>query len=523
MKQPDSSSRKASVARSLIAGCLILVTSITVGQAQTGIDDVVRTALETNPEMQVHWYDFRSAGYATEAARGGFRPQISIDAAYGRQRENFVTKQPMNTGFAELSVTQLLWDGGRTSANVAEFDNAELVRYFELLDNAETTALEAVRAYLDVLRYRELVRLAEDNLQTHREVYDRVAESVEAGVARSADLEQINGRLALAEANLINEQSNLHDVSARYIRIIGERPPNQLDDVSLDADLPDTVSGALMQAYEHSPKYHASLRNIEAAGSAIEAQRAARLPRLNLTASYGVQTRDEFGFREEHTDGRIGIELTYDLYTGGRDSANVRRAVALQNSAMSLRDRACVDIRQEVQIAYNDLQKIEQRLPILNQHRLSSDRVRTAYKQQFEIGQRTLLDLLDSENEFFEASRAWTNSSFDKTLASARTLSAMGLLLESLNVHRTDIPSLSELGAEPIPVDPSTACPSLPDGGHAMSTPLSHRSERSSPNTSSARQLSSSLVVPANTFNRQTEEKLDQFSEQIARRMQLSE
>ncbi|RFF26507.1 MULTISPECIES: TolC family outer membrane protein [unclassified Wenzhouxiangella] len=458
MKLPGTSPTNNKFRHNLLLGCLLVVSATSV-QAQTGVEDVIHTALESNPELQVDWHDFRSAGYATEAARGAFKPQVSINAAYGRQRENFITGNPMNTGFAEITMTQLLWDGGRSSANVAEFNDAELVRYFELLGSAEETALEALRAYLDVLRYRELVRLAEDNLETHRKVYDQVAESAEAGVARAADLEQINGRLALAEANLVNEQSNLHDVSARYQRIIGDIPPHRLRAVSFDVDLPDTIQDALMQAYQHNPKFHASLRNIEAAESAIQAQRAERMPRLNLTASYGVQTRDELGFRQNHTDGRVGIELTYDLYTGGRTSANVRRAVAQQSSAMSLRDRACVDIRQEVQIAFNDLQQIGRRLPILNQHRLSSDRVRTAYRQQFDIGQRTLLDVLDSENEFFEASRAWTNSTFDETLAAARTLSAMGLLLEELNVHRSDIPSLGELGAEPIEVDPTSACP----------------------------------------------------------------
>src|SRR6056297_1893901 len=378
--------------RAFLIGCVSFGLSASVALAQVSVEDAVRTALETNPDVQARWHDFQSAGYATDAARGGYRPQIGIDASYGRQRENYITGNPMNTGLAEIGLTQLLWDGGRTGANVDEFNDIELVRYFELLDTAEQTAQEAMRAYLDVLRFRELLRLAEDNLQTHREVYDQVAESAAAGVARSADLEQINGRLALAEANMLNEQANLHDVSARYLRIIGELPDAELEEISMNPEeqVPDTIHGALMQAYQHSPRYHAALRNIDAPASASRAQRAERMPRLNLTASYGIRTRDELGFRDEHTDGRIGVEFTYDLYTGGRNSANVRRAAALEGNAMALRDRACVDIRQDVQIAFNDLMKISRQLPILNQHRLSSDRVRTAYRQQFDIGERTL-------------------------------------------------------------------------------------------------------------------------------------
>ena len=458
MIQPGTPRKRMKLTRSLLLCCSIMA-SATAVQAQTGVEDVVRTALEHNPEMQVRWHDFLSAGHGRDAARAGFRPDVDVNAGYGRQRENYITGRPMNTGFAEVAMTQLLWDGARTRANTDEYSSVELVSYFELLDSAENTALQAMRAYLDVLRQRELLRLAEENLETHREVYDQVAESASAGVARTADLEQINGRLALAETNVINERSNLHDVTARYLRIIGDLPPQQMQDVALEHGLPTTINDTLMQAYQHSPQYHAALRNISAAEAATRGQRAGMMPRVNLIARYGIQDRDEFGFRQSHTDGRIGVELTYDLYSGGRNTANVRRAHELENSAKSLRDRACVDIRQSVQIAYNDMQKIAEQLPILNQHRLSSDRVRTAYKQQFDIGERTLLDVLDSENEYFEASRAWTNASFDETLAAARTLASMGLLLETLSVGRDDIPSLADLGAEPMQVDPASACP----------------------------------------------------------------
>ena len=470
MKRFELARKHQKLAISLVLSLPMVMASVASANAQTSVEEAVRTALENNPEIQAKWHEFRSAGHATTAARAGFRPDVNINAGYGRQRENFITGGPLSTGYAEIAMTQMLWDGGRTHANVEEFNGVELVRYFELLESAENTALEAMRAYVDVLRHQELLRLAEDNLEVHRVVYDQVAESARAGVARTADLEQINGRLALAEANVINEYSNLHDVTARYLRIVGDMPPPQLRQIQLEHGLPGTIHDVLLQAYQHSPTYHAALRNIEASEAFSRGQQSAARPRLQLTARYGVEDRDEFGSRQSHTDGRIGIELTYDLYSGGRNRANVNRAYELENTARSLRDKACVDIRQTVQIAFNDMQKIAQQLPILNQHRLSSDRVRTAYKQQFDIGQRTLLDVLDSENEFFEASRAWTNAAYDETLAAARTLAATGLLLETLSVGRTDIPSLAELGAEPMPVDATTACP-LPQNVRQFTMP----------------------------------------------------
>lgn len=518
MKRTGSPVKKNTLHTALLLGCSLMFGSVANVQAQSSLEDAVLRALETNPEVEIRWHDFRAAGYATRAARGGFRPDVSLNAAYGRQRENFITGNPMNVGFAEIALTQLLWDGGRTRANVNEFDAEQLVRYFELLDIAEQTTLEAMRAYIDVLRQRELVRLAEDSLQTHEEVFEQVAESVRAGVGRAADLEQINGRLALAEANLLNELANLHDVSARYLRVVGDLPPDRMQGLELQMELPATVHDSLMEAYRHNPIFHAALRNISAAEFLSDAQRAERMPRLNLAARYGVQTRDEFGTREDHWDGRIGLELTMDLYTGGRNTANVRRAVARESSAMSLRDRTCVNIRQDVQIAFNDRQNLARQLPILNQHRISSDRVRTAYRQQFEIGQRTLLDVLDSENEFFEASRAWTNASFDESVAIARTIRHMGLLLETLSLRRGDVPTLDEIGAEPMEIDPMTACP-LPAADRLAA--LSMLTDRQPRATTTA--MTDRGVATAVTLSSQTTFALDSDELRPAARETLSQ
>lgn len=460
-----SQSEKAQSRPKLSASLLFLGAMIaaSTAQAQTGVEDVVRSAIETNPEMQIQWFDFLAAGYDVDAARAGYLPNVDLSAGYSRQHRSYSPNRQFNNGYAQVAVSQMLFDGARTRSQVSQMSNLQLVSYFELLDTAENTALAAIAAYMDLQRQRDLVRLAQENLDSHQRVFDQIEESAGAGVARAADLEQISGRLSLARTNLIVEQSNLHDVISRYLRIVGEMPPQQMTQLQLDGSVPDNVTDTLLQAYETSPLYHAALRNISASEAATSVERGNMKPRLSLIGSLGGEERDEFGIlrNDGRTDGRIGIEVTYNLYAGGRNLAAMRRSYELENAAKSLRDQACRDIRQTVQIAFNDAQRLEEQLPVLNQHRLSSDRVRTAYSQQFDIGQRTLLDVLDSENEYFQASRAWVEAGYDHTIASARTLAAQGRLLQVLDVRRGDMPSLADLGAQPIDVDPASACPGI--------------------------------------------------------------
>lgn len=429
--------------------------------ADTDVVSAVSRAIETNPEVRASWHQFLVSGHETDRAFGDYLPSVDANARYGLEHRNYGPVDEFDGYDGQISITQMLYDGFQTSSSVERLGEEHLVSYYELLSAIEETSLEALRAYLDVQRQRELLELAQNNLDAHQEVYNQVSQSAEAGVARAADLEQISGRLSLAESNLVVVASNLHDVKARYLRIIGVTPPSNLQEVELGSGLvPMTVTEALKIAYEGNPEFRAAHRDIEAAEANVEENRSGYHPRLDLVASYGHRSYDTLGFDNSETDGRVGLELSMNLYRGGSDRARVRSAYDRVNVAKDLRDKACVDIRQEVQIAYNNVGNLEGQIPILNNHRLSSARVRTAYKDQFDIGERTLLDLLDAENEYFDASRAYVNAIYDRKLAVARVQAGMGHLVSSLGLVRDGLPTLAELGAEPLTITDGI-CPAV--------------------------------------------------------------
>src|SRR5690606_31992948 len=109
------------------------------------------------------------------------------------------------------------------------------------------------------------------------------------------------------------------------------------------------------------------------------------------------------GLRGTTREGAAEVLLSYNLYRGGGDRARLRQAAEELNAARDTRERVCRDLRQAVSIAFNENRVIEEQLLYLDQHQISSARARTAYRQQFDIGQRTLLDLLDGENEYFDS------------------------------------------------------------------------------------------------------------------------
>ncbi|GGY69392.1 hypothetical protein GCM10011613_12160 [Cellvibrio zantedeschiae] len=432
----------------------------------SNVHDAAIQAIESNPDIQATWHSFNAATYQIGEARAGYMPSVDLAASAGKNSRDFDGRDRYSNTQGQVSLTQSLFEGFRTSGQVEHFEGARLVRYYELLDSVENTAFEAVRAYEDVNRERQLLSSARDNYTKHQEVFSQIEERVNSGVGRKVDLEQVAGRLALAETNLLTEASNLHDVTARYLRIVGQLPATDLTASSFSqTNLPPNIREALQLAYQGNSGFHAAIKNIAAIQANVKVERSGYYPKAELRARQ-VVSRNSNGFDERVDAARYGDEsaielaITYNLFSGGATRSAVRRALEEVNVAKDQRDKACVDLRQTTQIAYNDTQRIKEQLKSLDQHRRSSDKVRTAYSEQFKIGQRSLLDLLDAENEYFQANRAYTSAQADLNIAHARTLTAMGKLLPALDITRESLVQVKGAKVnDKIKIDGNNACP----------------------------------------------------------------
>ena len=423
---------------------LLLALTAASASAQTG--DALKLAAEkavtSNPEVAARFNAYRASIDATDVARAAYRPRVDVTASVGHDADRITTRSPQSQSLSRngvaLNVTQLLWDGLGTRNEVSRLGHDKLTRYFELLDVTEQTALEAARAHYDVQRFRRLVELAEDNYVQHKYASLQIQSRFKAGVGRGVDLEQANARLALAESNLTTEIANLHDVTARYQRVVGEAPPKTAPAaMSLVAGVPPNAEAVVATAIRQSAGVSASIEGLRAARSSAESRQSAFQPRVEARLRSGGGNNFD-GVRDQKRDSSAEIVLNWNLYNGGADQARVRQQLNVVNQAADLRDKACRDVRQTSVIAYNDTRKLVEQLQFLDRNTLAIEKARDAYRQQFDIGQRSLLDLLNSENEVYTAKRAYANAEVDLGIAYARTHAAMNQLTSQLGIARVD-------------------------------------------------------------------------------------
>ena len=422
------------------AAAALLCAGATFAQSNDALKAAAQKAVSSNPDVTARFNAYRAAADAIDVSRGGFYPRVDLNASVGRDRDSIDSRTPESRSIsrsgASLTLTQLLWDGLATRKDVSRLGHERLARYFEVLDITEQTALEAARAYYDVLRYRRLVALAEDNYVQHRSAFNQINSRVRAGVGRGVDLEQAGARLALAESNLSTEVSNLHDVSARYQRVVGEVPPANLPlPTPLNRALPPTANDAAAEAIRRSPAISASVESLRSARSLVAVRESAYQPKVEARLRGGAG-RNFDGVQDQRRDSTAEIVLNWNLFNGGSDQARVRQQVQLLGQAEDLRDKACRDVRQTVSIAYNDTRKLVDQLTYLDRNTIAIEKARDAYRQQFDIGQRSLLDLLNAENELYTARRSYANAEYDLGIAYVRTQAAMNQLGAQLGLVR---------------------------------------------------------------------------------------
>ncbi len=429
----------------LIATCFLNFTLTTAyADEPVNLQSVVQSAITTNPEVLQSYHNYLSVVRDKDAAFGHYLPSVDLTSSLGTEyrndplSRNTKPKNPSSFDRSQTSISlkQMLFDGFATSSEVKRLDWSSKARLYELESTSQSVAFDATRAYIDLIRSRALTNLAEDNYVAHKVIYEQLKQKANAGVGKKSDVEQAQSRLSLADYNMTMEGSNLHDVEARFQKVTGNMPPAGLSNLDpINKDIPSSAVDALKVAQNHNPALLASILDINAQNSAVSNRQSAFMPRVDFRA-HSDHGNDLSGYSGNWRNDVAEIDFSWNLFNGLTDKNLKAKEQELLEVANNRRDKTCKDMRLELQVAFNDIKKLTDQAQYLDARQISIEKARDAYRKQFEIGQRTLVDLLNAENEVFEAKRLYVNVINDLSVAYAKTNYQMGTLLSTLGVSR---------------------------------------------------------------------------------------
>jgi adhesin transport system outer membrane protein len=400
----------------------------------------VEHAITTNPEVLVESSQHRSRLEELGQARSGYKPSIDLNLAAGYERTDNNTTRASGDDYrsltrkeANLTLSQMLFDGFATQREV-ERQNARVQSQRKVFESAsEKLGLRAVETYIQVLQHRDLMALTSENLQAHARIYDQVELRSRSGVGRTSDLAQIQGRRASASANMLSDEVNLKDAETNFLRIVGLLPKSLEPIGPAVASLPSTQDEAIQLALENHPTLQSANADVNAAMAQYEASRSANYPRLDLEV--GARYGDDLdGVEGRDDDVTAMLRMRYNLFAGGKDQARNRQNAHLVNEAKEIRNNTYRQVVESVRLSWAAYDVTQKQLVYLQEHVVASEKTRDAYAKQFNLGKRSLLDLLDSENELYEAKREKAKTWYDHQLSQHRLLVGVNKLKTHLGI-----------------------------------------------------------------------------------------
>jgi adhesin transport system outer membrane protein len=334
----------------------------------------------------------------------------------GRQVSVFV-RQIVFDGFASIHE---IW---RQSARV---DAAA----FRVLERTELIALDAAEAYVDVVRFLRLVALANQNVLNHEELFSNVKSRYSGGRAGEGDLQQALERVEAAKAARDEFRRGLDDARSKYRKVVGLEAINPRFPGPLRG-LPRSRDEALAVALRHNPTLLAAESDKDAAREAFRVTDGAFVPTVSLegSASRGFDTDNILGRRDD-VSGKVVI--SWDIFRGGQDAWRRVETAERYNEETMRHARLQRDALESIDRAWAARTITADRITALQRQIVAQKETIAIYRKEYEIGRRSLIDLLNAQNQYFDASVSLTSARGVVVFADYQLLAAMGALLEYL-------------------------------------------------------------------------------------------
>ena len=428
-------------ARAALAGAAFAVMGAGGAQAIT-LEQAVRDAVDTNPDVGVVATDRRAVEQELEQAYSLYYPSLDARFAVGpewtHERAGELPgsanrRQRMTRQESSLTLTQMLFDGYEAASEVQRQKARTASAALRVTETAEFIGLDAVQAYLDVLRQQILLGIAGDNVRAHERTLSDMQERLRGGTGGVADVRQAESRLARARATVAETRGVVQDSEANFIRIVGEAPSGLLRPPPIDHLLPANVDMAVAQAIETNPTIAIAKADIKTAQAELRASRADFFPEIDLEVSYS-RDRNLNKVQGRSSDYMALVVARWNLFRGFNTMALNQEFVERLAEAHEVLSQTERRAEEEARLSWSALQTARERTAALQAQVTANQSVRDAYMEQFNLGQRSLLDVLDAENELFVSRGDLVTAEFVEIFAGYRILATGGLLLENMGI-----------------------------------------------------------------------------------------
>lgn len=440
-------------------------------QALTLKDSVIE-AMRTNPVVQERLKNFNETQQDLEIVKSEWLPSIDYRATFGRNNagefkdsnpggkyDNSVEDSTYNHYTNSLKLTQNIFNGFSTT-NKIDYQKARILgAAHHYLENANDIAFQMTGAYLDVVRSYQLYQNAEDNVKINKKIYEDVQSLYDQGLTTKSEMTKIYASLSLAKSNLIVQKNNTIDKEFRFKRLLGrDVDVSKLTLPTLSYVMPESKERATMYAIRNNPSILVSSFNIKGAQALYKEKKSKFLPTIDLeveqvfndVSNNNGTNNNTFDTPDDRT--KAYVVLNWNLYKGGAHEADVQKSKSTINKEVEIQRDLKRQTIEGLELSWSAYHLLGEQLKELYEYYNYSQETLENYQSEYEMGRRTLLDLLSAQNDLVNSKSQIINAQMDKTFAQYRILDAMGLLVNVIVDDEQAIDKISSPAVKPFDV-----------------------------------------------------------------------
>lgn len=404
--------------------------------------DAVAVGVLTSPETEAVENNRRATDEELKQAKALYMPSIDFRGDTGLEyTDDAATRagpgddtESLWRYDASLTLTQMLFDGMETHYENERQKWRVRSAAHRVRETTEFGGLNIVEAYLDVLRQRELYNISQQNITQHNDILAQITDSADTGRSTQADVEQTRARLASARAQEANILQALRNAESTYRRRVGDAPQPDLDKPANPIQLVSSdVENEVKIALTNSPTLDIFEADVNVSEAEQKGTGSTLYPQVDLQVN-GRTGENLGGVEERDTSASALVVVNWNLFRGGGDIARTRELVYRQAQSKNERNNAARAIEDDVRQTYASKDAAAARAEQFEAQANANAEVVQAYKDQFNLDRRTLLDVLDAQNEWFVSRSNAINNQYLEMFAVYRLLALKGQLMPSLEI-----------------------------------------------------------------------------------------
>ncbi|WP_207562407.1 TolC family outer membrane protein [Sulfurimonas aquatica] len=391
-------------------------------------------AIDTNPVVQERLKNYRATQQDLNIAESEYYPQLDLSASYNYNRageiNNAVVKQDYTNYETTLKFTQNLFDGFSTVHKIDYQEARILAAAYNYVEKSNDIAFKMTNAYISVMRAHDLLQTARENVQINRDIYTKVKDLFDFGLTTDSEVKKIESSLSLARSNLTVKKNNALDTEYNFRRVLGRMPQVQtMSKPELDVQLPESIHKAAQYAVNNNPSLLVSRYNIESAHSLRKQHQKEYYPRIDFEVSQTYNDIEEANaFNNADDRFKARVVLNYNIFRGGADDAITQKDLSTINQEVEIKRDLKRQVIEGLDLSWNAYEMIGLQLVDLREYREFSEKTLELYKEEYDLGRRSLLDLLSAQNDVINSRTQIIQAEYDQLFAKYRILDAMGVL-----------------------------------------------------------------------------------------------